>query len=287
MLPRILYLCGGGVNTVAHIGVLEELQKEGYLQLVREWAGVSAGAMLAMCLSTGFTLPECREFMVGFDFREVTDPDEAPGWLVHFGFDTGNRLLRLAEVLLRQKGFAPTATFDDLHKQTHIRLRIYATDLNTGELLEYSAAKTPTYCVAHAVRASMSIPYYFQPFRCPVTNHMLADGGVYSNFPLHTFSSRELRDTLAVAFLNSTDTKEELEVMDLCMRPVSVLTTARTPADIRPFLHQTICVQIGARSPVHFEINEKERTELVEQGRLAVREYFLRARKPVRRYSVS
>jgi NTE family protein len=287
MLPRILYLCGGGVNTVAHIGVLEELEREGYLQLVREWAGVSAGAMLAMCLSAGFTLPECKEFMVGFDFREVTDPDEAPGWLVHFGFDTGNRLLRLAEVLLHQKGFAASATFDDLFEQTGIHLRIYAADLNTGQLLEYSAAKTPTYCVAHAVRASMSIPYYFQPFRCPVTGHLLADGGVYSNFPLHAFSSSDLHNTLAVAFLNSTDRKEELEMMDLCMRPVTVLMAARTPADIRPFLHQTICVQVGARSSIHFDINEKERAELVENGRQAVREYFARARKPVRRYSVS
>lgn len=287
MLPRILYLCGGGVNTVAHVGVLEELEREGYLQLVREWAGVSAGALLAMCLSAGYTLPECREFMAGFDFRECTDPDEAPGWLVHFGFDTGNRLLRLAEVLLRQKGFSPSATFDDLFKRTGIRLRIYATDLNTGQLVEYSAVKTPAYCVAHAVRASMSIPYYFQPFRCPVTGHLLADGGVYSNFPLHAFSSSDLRSTLAVAFFHSTKKKEELEMMDICMLPVSILTTARTPADVRPFLHQTVCVQVGPRSPIHFEISETERAELIELGRQAVQEYFQRARKPVRRYSVS
>lgn len=287
MLPRILYLCGGGVNTVAHIGVLEELQKEGYLQLVREWAGVSAGALLAMCLSAGYTLPECREFMVGFDFQEVTDPDEAPGWLVHFGFDTGNRLLRLAEVLLRQKEFASTATFDDLYKRTAIRLRIYATDLNTGELLEYSAIKTPTYCVAHAVRASMSIPYYFQPFRCPVTSHLLADGAVYSNFPLHAFSPKELRDTLAVAFFHSTERREDPKMMDICMLPVSILMMARTPSDVRPYLHQTVCVQVGSRSSVHFEISETERNELIELGKQAVREYFTRARKPVRRYSAS
>ena len=272
MLPRILYLCGGGVNTVAHIGVLEGLEREGYLQLVREWAGVSAGALLAMCLSAGYTLPECREFMSGFDFREATDPDEAAGWVVHFGFDTGNRLLRLAEVLLHQKGFAPTATFDDLFKRTGIRLRIYATDLNVGQLIEYSAIKTPTYCVAHAVRASMSIPYFFQPFRCPVSGHLLADGAVCSNFPLHTFSPTDLRNTLAVAFLHTMEKKEELEMMDICMLPVSILTTARTPADIRPFLHQTICVRVGPRSAIHFEINEKERVDLIELGSQAVRE---------------
>jgi predicted acylesterase/phospholipase RssA len=286
MLPRRIYLCGGGVNAIAHIGVLEELEKREQLKLIQEWIGISAGALLAMCLVAGYTLPEAREFMLGFDFNELSDPDSAPGWVVNGGFDTGNRLQRLICALLNQKGYGPDTTFEELYTKSGLKLRVYATDLNSSTLIEYSPTATPTYPLKYAVRASMSIPYYFQPVTCPQTGHLLVDGGVITNFPLAWMSEAERSETLAICFRNKSEPKETLELMDLIMQPISILTTARQSLDCAAYMHQTIVVHVGARSPVHFGINSDEKGELLALGRTGVEEYFARMR-PVRRYSVT
>jgi predicted acylesterase/phospholipase RssA len=286
MLPRRLYLCGGGVNAIAHIGVLQELEKRQQLRLLVEWIGISAGALLAMCLVAGYTLAECHEFMVGFDFNELSDPDSAPGWVVNGGFDTGNRLQRLICALLNEKGYGPETTFEELHRKSGRALRVYATDLNTATLVEYSPAATPTYPLKYAVRASMSIPYYFQPVSCPQTGHLLVDGAVITNFPFAWMSEAERSETLAVCFQNKLEPQESLELMDLVMRPISILTSARQPNDIRPYMHQTILVEIGKRSSIQFGIDAAEKEALVALGRKGVDAYFARMR-PVRRYSVA
>lgn len=286
MLPRRIYLCGGGVNAIAHIGVLEELDKREHLKLVEEWIGISAGALLAMCLVAGYSLQEAREFMTGFDFNELCDPDSAPGWVVNCGFDTGNRLQRLVCALLNQKGFGPETTFGELYERSGTKLRVYATDLNTGSLIEYSPTLTPTYPLIYAVRASMTIPYYFQPVVCPQTGHMLVDGGVITNFPLSWMSEEERADTLAVCFWNKLEHKESMELMDLVMQPINILTIARQPIDCAPYMHQTIVVHVGERSPIHFGIGLEDKEALMDLGRKGVEAYFVRMR-PVRRYSVT
>lgn len=286
MLPRRIYLCGGGVNAIAHIGVLEELATREQLKLIEEWIGISAGALLAMCLVAGYTLQECREFMVGFDFNELSDPDSAPGWVVNGGFDTGNRLQRLVCALLNQKGYGPETTFEELYRGSGLKLRVYATDLNTATLVEYSPTLTPTYPLKYAVRASMSIPYYFQPVTCPQTGHLLVDGGVITNFPLSWMSEADRATTLAICFWNKVEPRETMELMDLIMQPISILTTARQPIDCAPYMHQTIIVKLESCNPIHFGLNLDNKNALVEMGRKGVEAYFARMR-PVRRYSVT
>ena len=58
MLPHRIYLSGGGMCAIAHVGVLMELSKRMPLKAVKEWMGVSAGALIAMCQCIGFTLDE-------------------------------------------------------------------------------------------------------------------------------------------------------------------------------------------------------------------------------------
>jgi predicted acylesterase/phospholipase RssA len=79
--------------------------------------GVSAGALYSMCLAAGYTIAELREFTSRFNFQEVTDPDVASGWLLNLGFDTGNRLQKLVNAMLHEKGYADTVTFGELKTQ--------------------------------------------------------------------------------------------------------------------------------------------------------------------------
>ena len=215
---------------MAHVGALIELSKHVPLHAVKEWMGVSAGSLVAMCLCIGFTLEELLEFCVRFDFSHIKEMDSVPGWILHFGMDTGERLHRLIQACLHVKGLSSEYTFQECLTQFGLSLRIVATDLNDATPVIFSPTTTPDYCIADAVRASMSVPYYFQPFICPESGHYLVDGGVISNHPLFVLPDEEHRRTLSILIRTSVEKMEniaDMEMDEFMMRPLNIVLIER------------------------------------------------------------
>ena len=50
MIPYRIYLSGGGICAVAHVGALIELSRRIPIKSIKEWMGVSAGSFVAMCI---------------------------------------------------------------------------------------------------------------------------------------------------------------------------------------------------------------------------------------------
>jgi len=287
MFHRRIYLCGGGTNAISLGGALDYLEQKGFLTHVKEWMGISAGALAAMCLAGDYTIAEMKRFWLEFDYEAVVDPDVASGWFTNLGYDTGNRLQRLVNALLHEKGFADTITFEELTKKTGKSLRVWATNIRTGALVEFSDRSTPTYCVAHAVRASMTLPYYFQPFICPVTNEPYVDGGVITNYPFHYLSDAEREETLGLLITYTSVPLESLELSDYIMRPLSIYTQERSHVDYQRFKSQTVRINIEMGSPVDFGMSVEKKRSIIEAGTEAAKAFLKDYRKPVRRYSVS
>ena len=149
MIPQRIYLSGGGTCAIAHIGALLELSNHIPLRAIKEWMGVSAGSLMAMCLSIGYTLKELEEFCLKFDFTNIREYDSVPGWLLHFGIDTGERLHKLLEACLHVKGLSSEFTFKDCYDKFGITLRVVATDLNDAKAIHYSPKSTPNYKSTH------------------------------------------------------------------------------------------------------------------------------------------
>jgi len=283
MFPKRIYLCGGSINTIAHLGALKELEGRGLLRFVNEWMGISAGALQALCLAAGYTLAELTAFSLSFDFQQITEPDDAPGWFLSLGFDTGNRLLKLLHAFLKEKGLKETTTFQQLYEITGNSFRTFASDMNTGILVTYSRATTPDYCVAHAVRASMSLPYYFQPFSCPISGHLLCDGGVITNYPITYLTEQEQQETLGLLLCYDVPQLDTIELTDMLTRPLAMLMQARVPYH---HTEQTLMIPLVKSYGIDFGISRTTKEGLVERGILAAKEFLQARRRPVRRYSV-
>lgn len=289
MILRRIYLCGGGVNVIAHLGALKVLQTTQDFKNIKEWIGISAGALMAMCFVIGFTIEEIEQIYLKFDFTNVSDIDSAPGWIMNCGMDTGHRLRKLIEACLHIKGYSETITFKELYEKRNISFKVFVTDLNDAKMVCFSTATTPDRMIVDAVRASMSIPYYFQPFIDPVTNHVLVDGAVISNYPFFMFNEQELNETLGI-FLNTTlPPSEELSMDDILLRPLRIVLSMRSKYEIEQHRLRTIVVSIGPRNPVNLSISEEDKKELLEMGRKAAEDYLKNQinKKPIRRYSVS
>ena len=281
-----LYLCGGGMNTICHLGALQHLHAFGHLRFVKEWMGISAGAMQALCLAAGYTIPEMIEFSLSFDFQQITEPDEASGWFLNMGFDTGNRLLKLLTALMKEKGLKENTTFRQLYEQTGRSFRTFAANINTGELVTYSKEMTPDYCVTHAARASMSIPYYFQPFQCPVTGHLLTDGSLINNYPFSYLTDEERDQTLGLLLRFKMPPLDTIELTDMMMRPLVIFMQARLGMVSEHYPDQTLSIHLKKTYAVEFGIDVTVKKELMELGIEGAVAFLKGLRMPVRRYSV-
>jgi predicted acylesterase/phospholipase RssA len=290
MLPYRIYLSGGGICAIAHVGALIELSKHIPLKAIKEWMGVSAGALVAMCLCIGFTLDELYKVCIGFDFTNIKEYDSVPGWLLHFGIDTGERLHKLIEACLHVKGLSSEFTFKDCIEKFGKSLRVVATDLNDARSVTFCPKMTPNYRISDAVRASMSYPYYFQPFICPVSSHHLSDGAVISNYPLFVLPKEDHNQTLSILIRTLVEPKEDLmnlELEELISRPINIILTERTNIETRFYDAHCIEIDLGNLNILEFSFDEDTKKNIVQRGKEAVSR-FLKGRPRVkRRHSVS
>jgi NTE family protein len=288
MIPYRVYLSGGGICAIAHVGALMELSNQISLTPVKEWMGVSAGSLVAMCICIGFTLDELYKLCVEFDFTNIKEYDSVPGWLIHFGIDTGERLHKLIEACLHVKGLSSDFTFKECQEKFGKSLKVVATDLNDAKSITYCSKDTPNYKVANAVRASMSYPYYFQPFICPESGHYLADGAIISNYPLFVLPKEEHSRTLSILIRTSMKRHENLmdaELEDIIMLPIQIILTERTTIEAKFYDSQCIQINLGNLNILEFSFDEATKGVIINKGKQAVIEYFNNHPKPQRRYS--
>lgn len=191
-----LVLGSGGARGVAHISVIEELEKAGYD--IIEVIGCSMGAVIGGIYAAG-QLEEYKKWLTNLSRKDVFDLLDFT--FTKHGFVKGEKLFaKHVEVTGKQKieDFAIpfTAVATDMKHKEEVHFK-------TGDLYK-------------ALRASVSIPGFFVPV---VENDMvLVDGGVLNPLPLDLVVKKE--DAIIVAVnLNGSrnpkyDEKKEPDRLD-------------------------------------------------------------------------
>ena len=153
-------LGGGAFRGLAHIGCLQVLEENGIKPDII--AGTSMGSLVGGVYACGMDLKMMERFCYTIsekDLVDVTRPKE--------GLIAGNRI----ELMLR------TLTGNRTFEQTKIDFAAVATDLALGE----RAVLREGY-VYQAIRASISIPAIFTPYR--IGSRTYVDGGVVDRVPI-------------------------------------------------------------------------------------------------------
>jgi NTE family protein len=211
-----LVLEGGGVKGIALAGAVLGLAKEGYAfpRVAGTSAGAVVGAVLAALQRSGETLHRLEDIARTLDYTRFRDrglPGRllgplgflADGLAVVFegGAFEGDHLVDWLAGVLRDLG---VETFGDLRNDdpggdgaTHHRygLVVMASDLSRRRLAQLPwdygdyGLDPDEQRVVDAVRASASIPYFFEPVSLPGVRGVstLVDGGLLSNYPIGVF----------------------------------------------------------------------------------------------------
>lgn len=278
------------------MGALEVLAERGLLGQVREYIGISAGAFCAFCICIGCTLSELRLVVTTLDFGLIRhlEPEILFQFPESFGIDDGANLDRLISAILKTKGYSPDLTFGELaavaKKKKLPALRVFATDLNTCLNHEFSAAATPTTAVRIALRATMSIPFYFTPVK-DLSGHLFVDGGVISNLPFSMLSFEERVTTLCLAFSNDHKQKEEPieNIAAFLVQLFFSIHYSHLATLSKEWGSNIVFLPCGSFVATNFEATTDQKIALMEAGREGMAAFLaaVKGKAPPRRFSVS
>jgi predicted acylesterase/phospholipase RssA len=244
--------------------------------------------MATMC-ALGYSLHTIERFFLEVDFGEVRtlDPERIFDFLDDFGIDTGENLVALIQKVFRHKGFSPDVTFQELADSGRCKaLRIWAADLQMVRPIEFSAEKTPDFSVVMALRASIAVPIYFTPVRHPETGLLLADGGVYDNYPISFLTEEEVRDSLGITFQYKSIPRECTTFAEYLGLIATGYYMPSYQNLIRQHKERTIELPCYEFPSLHLEATLEEKRGLITIGRQAAEEFFKRRMYLGRRHSV-
>jgi NTE family protein len=268
-----LALGGGGARGIAHLGVLEVLEREGiYFDRV---AGTSAGAIVAAAYAAGIPLSRIRDVFE----KEMTPPrsiawlPKARQWYMLSVFRMG-----LAEIKFRR--YLSRYSFEQLLTPA----QTVTVDLISGEHRIRDAGD-----VVSAVLESINHPVFGAPILRD--GEALVDGGVLMNLPVTALRQQQVDFSVAVDVSkqlsrefagNTADTPTKK------MRRPGYLSTLLRVTDVELInlarLHGAQCDFLIAPDTAEFPFDDFAQTEgLVEAGRQAAEAELPRLRDALAR----
>jgi NTE family protein len=214
-----LVLSGGGVKGIGLVGAVVALMKAGYT--AQRVSGTSAGSIVGAIVAAAtqgrqLSPEQVKEMALGLDYRKFLDPGPlepvpflGPSWALLRGTgiyrgDYAHEWVRSQLSSLGVTTFGDLAIDDDdLPPERRYKLVVTVADVTTGQLVRLPWDYHRMYGldpdeqpVADAVRASMSIPFFFRPVTLTSTAGLtstLVDGGLLSNFPIDSLDRTDGR----------------------------------------------------------------------------------------------
>lgn len=293
---------GGGVKGISLAGAVKAAEQAG--GKFNQVAGTSSGSIVASLIAAGYTSEEMKDLILSTSF--VRFLKRAPIFntaiigpalrvLLKKGLYSGEALEVWIKEVLVNKGIR---TFRDLEKG---KLTIIASDITSGKILvlpddlEKIGINPESFEVAHAVRMSCSIPYFFDPVLLrlppklakgkPFAEQFLhvVDGGLLSNFPLWLFDPDELREgeklvpTVGFQMVgkNSNQPHKIYGPFSMLQAIVETMLSAHDERYIEQAnRYRTIKIPTLGIGTTQFEISQEESLALYESGFQAGERFF-------------
>ena len=222
-----LVLEGGGVKGIGLVGAMLVLDEAGYEfpRIAGTSSGAIAAALAAALQRSGRSLSLLRGYLGSIDYTRFEDKSlirrlsgglgSAAHLLLDLGLYSGDYLVEWLSPILADLGVTTFGHVEippgedpgaSIPESQRYRLMVLASDITRRTLMrmpwDYPIYGLPPreQSIAAAVRASMSIPFFFEPVRMktgpstspeygdwPGGTVTLVDGGMLSNFPLQSF----------------------------------------------------------------------------------------------------
>lgn len=297
---------GAGMRGIAYCGAIQELESRNMMHTVERTGGTSAGAIMALIVSLGYTGKETEAIIGSTNFKQFNDGRYLFAGGInrlnkYFGWYRGKQFEKWLSKIIEEKTGNENITFEELHQKGFKDLYVTGTCLNRQSLVILSRKTYPNMKVKDAVRISMSIPLYFEAVFIDkdgkVINHpkkkdsldIMVDGGFTGNFPIQIFDKPGEPDTCTLGFRIDSELQIEHDKMNRLLAPMPI-------KNIKQYMNafynmvienlnrgqlketdwqRTISINDGKISPRIRKLSTKEINTLIENARAATRRYLV------------
>lgn len=290
---------GGGVRGIGLVGALAVAEQKGYT-----WgrvAGTSAGSIVATLVAAGYSANEIQAAMnTKIDFKAFMDGGPPGSGIIaaavdvvdvlrHKGIYKGQYAIEIMDELLTDRLHKTPVTFRDLP----VRCQVIASDVTNrrmvvlpDDLKEYGMDDPLAFPVSHAVRASISIPIFFEPYLLTYPagqadqTATLVDGGLLSNFPVWLFDPPGgVPEIPTFGFLlqvpGTTGPWPTHTLMEFLHAMVSTVLDGRDTYDLtHQDYERTIIINTGDIKTTDFDLTAAQRDWLFRSGQQAGEQFF-------------
>lgn len=285
-----IVLEGGGVKGIGLLGALVELEKAGHKPC--RVAGTSAGAIVGSLLAAGIPIDKLLELMNSVDYTKFRDrnllgalgwPGEGLSLIVTKGIYRGEYLRTWLSEQLAAVGVRTFADLrlnepwaQDLPPERRYKLVVIASDVSRGRLVRFPwdyqlyGLNPDEQLVADAVRASMSIPFFYEP--AILNDKFLVDGGLLSNFPVDIFDDVTEWPTFGIKLSSKEDATMTLNPVTNPLNYTTAILDTMMVAHDRVHVDdpctsaRTIFVDTEGVKATDFDITKKQQAVLFENG---------------------
>ncbi|MBV8527818.1 MAG: patatin-like phospholipase family protein [Candidatus Dormibacteraeota bacterium] len=315
-----LVLEGGGAKGIAHVGALLALEDAGYSfqRVAGTSAGAIASAFTAACMQTGRRIKDIESLLFSgttpdsIDYGKVPDGPgipviaqivDAARLLTQHGVYPGTYLHDWIHTQLEHLGVTTFGDlkltgpeWDHLPANERYRLVVVVTDISRGAVARLPWDYRSVYgldpdrqLVSDAVRASASIPFFFEPVKLPWGGRsrnvsLLVDGGACSDFPVEIFDrldgDKPRWPTFGVK-LSARDDPKRLtnQVSDLVTFATALLETVVNGNDQVHLadpcvVERTMFIDTSAVGSEDFDVTAQEQKLLFNNGEVAARAFL-------------
>jgi len=226
---------GGGVKGIGLVGAVAAIEKAGY-EFVNV-AGSSAGAIVSALIAVGYDSDELQVELNRLDYLKLRQKKKLsklgpPGNLLSiitsYGIYSANYFEDWLESLLQKKN---KTRFKDIKtdfegEKYRYKFNAIASDITDRKMLvlpgdlKRFGYDPDDFKIAKAVRMSMSIPVFFEPFKLKDIDgkeHIIVDGGLLSNYPIWLLDDNSNNPPWpTIGFKFSTDTSDDSDQTDTC-----------------------------------------------------------------------
>ena len=228
---------GGGARGLAHIGILDVLQKNGLSPDVV--VGTSMGAVIGGFFAAGFSPVKLKEMMEELSLDNFIERPNLPflpkkpyGIIDFFLLDTYRT--RLQKKLSHDKEdkiekYLRSTVGEICIENLPVKFACNAVDLVSGKEIVFEEGK-----LYKALRATISLPVVFEPLR--MDDMLLVDGGVLNNAPVETARKLGADKTVLVDIhrpLKEVSTQEIKNTFQLIQRMVETMAADVTIEKIK------------------------------------------------------
>lgn len=313
--PENLVFSGGGILGLAYVGAMKALQEKKLLGNIKRYAGASAGAITAALLAIGFTPEELEKEIVKINFGDflkkspvnieaiakdpnlLMSPENAPLILLfeigQFGLCDGSVFNRWFLKMLKTKfiegstAFSKSTTFSQLYAKKGIELSIVLCHANTSKtvIASHKNKELANMPIATAVRASMAIPFIYEPVVYPPEDalskqNIYVDGGTMYNYPIEIFDDYDPKKTLGfilgteASILNPTHKKDTNLITHIACLMDAIKNVSYEYCFRMGNAYRTIFIDTAGINMLNFSLTNAQKQTLITNGHSATLEYF-------------